>query len=85
MELQPAALRIFDIEMDPAADNKGPLTECALKIDVSTLEASSKDLSHLATVLEYTALCGLITVTSSLVSLPRRDFILFSYSYDVFS
>jgi len=46
-------------------------------------EASSKDLSHLATVLEDTALCGLIIATSKLVSLPRRGCVLASYSFRV--
>jgi len=72
-----------EIPADAAAEDEAPLTECALKINVSMPEASSKDLSHLATVLEDTALCGLITATSSLVSLPRRDFVLTSYFFKV--
>ena len=78
-------MRISKVEIraDAAADDEAPLTECALKIDVSMPEASSKDLSHLATVLEGSALCGLKMATSSLVSLPRRDFVLSSYSFKV--
>ena len=71
--LQPAAaLRISDVEIpaDAAADDEAPLTECALKIDISTPEASSKDFSHLVTVLEDTALCGLITATYKQLSFP---------------
>ena len=59
-----------EIPADAAAEDEAPLTKCALNIDVSMPEASSKDLSHLATVLEDTALCGLIIVTNRLVSLP---------------
>ena len=55
-------MRLSDVEIsaDKAAENKAPLTECALKIDVFMLEASSKDLSRLVPVLEDTALCDLI-------------------------
>ena len=66
-----------------AADEDTPLTEWAPKIDVSMPEASSKDLSHIATVLEDTALCGLIIATSKLVSLPQRGCVLASYSFRV--
>ena len=78
-------MRISDVEIptDAATEDEAPLTECALKIDTSTPEASSNDFSHLATVLEDTALCGLIIATSNLVSPPRRDFVLFSYSFKV--
>ena len=78
-------MRISDVEIpaDAAAEDEAPLTECALKIDVSMPEASNKDLSHLATVLEDTAFCGLTIATSSLVYLPRRDFVLSSYSLRV--
>ena len=64
MELQLAALRISDVEIpaDAAAEDEAPLTECVLKINMSIPEASSNDFSHLATVLEDTALCGLIIV-----------------------
>jgi len=41
------------------------------------------DFSHLATVLEETALCGLMIATSRLLSLPRRDYVLLSYSFKV--
>jgi len=72
---------MFDVEVPAGAatEDEAPLTECALKIDVSLSESPSKGLSHLATVLEDTALCA----TSSLVSLPRRDFVLTSYSFKV--
>ena len=40
----------MDSELQPA------LTECALMIDVSITEVSSKDLSHLTTILEDNSL-----------------------------
>ena len=57
-------MRISDIEIpaDAAAEDEAPLTECVLNIDMSIPEASSNNFSHLATVLEDTTLCGLITV-----------------------
>ena len=39
---------------------------------VTMPEASSRDLSHFSTVLEDTALYGLIVAINGLVSLPRR-------------
>ena len=46
-------------------------------------EASSKNLSHLAIVIEDTALCGLTTATNILVSLPQRGSVLSSHSFKV--
>ena len=72
-----------EIPAAAAAEEEAPLTEWALNIEVSMPEASSKDFSHLATVLEDTALCGLIIATSRLVSFPRRGCVLLSYSFSV--
>ena len=72
-----------EIPTEAAAEEEAPLTEWALNIEVSMPEASNKDFIHLATVLEDTALCGLIIATSRLVSLPRSGCVLLSYSFKV--
>ena len=61
-----------EIPAEAAAEEEAPLTDWALNIEVSMSEASSKDFSLLATVLEDTALCGLIVATSRLVSFPEE-------------
>ena len=53
-----------------AAKNDAPLIECAAKVEVSTLAASSRDLSQQATELEETALYGLMVDINSLDSIP---------------
>jgi len=72
-----------EIPTEAAAEEEAPLTEWTLCIEVSIPEASSKDFSHLVMVLEDTALCGLIIVTSRLVSLPRGGCVLLSYSFKI--
>ena len=64
---------------DAAADEEASLIELAPKSELPIPEASSKDLSHLATVLEDTACYA----TSRLVSLLQWDCVLLSYSFMV--
>ena len=66
-----------------AAETEAPLTEWAPNIDVSTPAASSNAFSHLATVLEVTALCGRMIAMKSLFSPPLRDSVRLSYSSKV--
>jgi len=58
LELQPAALRMLE-EVEIPADADVPLTKQAPKIDALIPKASSRNMSHLATVLEDTNLCSL--------------------------
>ena len=45
-----------EIPIEAAAEDEAPLTEWALKIDVSMPDASNSDFNHHATVLEEIAL-----------------------------
>ena len=64
-----------------AAEDDAPLTECALKMDVSMPDASRRDFSQRAMELEEMASCGLIIATSNLVSFPQIDCVLCSYAW----
>ena len=56
-ELQLAAFNISAVEIpvEAATEDEAPLTEWALKIEVSMPDASNSDFSHRATVLEEIA------------------------------
>jgi len=59
------------------------VTEWALKTDVSTPAASSSNFSHLAMVLDVTALYGLMRARNSFDSVPRIGAVRSSYARKV--
>ena len=63
-----------------AAEDDAPRTEWAVKTEVSMPAASSRDLSHLARVLDVTALCGLIRARNNLVSPPLQVTVITGHS-----
>ena len=53
-----------------AVEDDAPLTEWAVKTEVSIPAAANRDFSHLAMVLGVTALYGFIRAKNNLVSSP---------------
>ena len=76
-----AALRISSVVTPPraAVEVDAPRVECAPKMEESIPERSNIILSHLAMVLEVTALWGLTKDTNSFDSSLRNDLVLSRY------
>ena len=82
-ELQSAAFNISVMPMFAVVIADALLVECAQNIAVSMTVAVNRDFSHLAMVLEDTALYGLIKAINSRFSLSLKSVVYFSYAFNV--